>query len=104
MNTHLQSVDDQDLVCGNEFTGPTDGDPDAPCGDDVPNGDGLGDPGGDSLWGSRDWTGAPGQRPSVVDAWGQSPVTPRLPALPSISAGLPIPSLTPARTSATLTG
>lgn len=45
-----QSPDAQRYFCGNTYTGPTDGEPDAQCPDEVPEGDGVGHLGGDSPW------------------------------------------------------
>jgi hypothetical protein len=45
-----QTQADQRHVCGNEYDGPTDGDPDADCDGAVPAGDGVGHTGGDSPW------------------------------------------------------
>lgn len=41
---------DQKAICGNEYTGETHADPDKPCPDWVPDGDGVGHTGGDSPW------------------------------------------------------
>lgn len=46
-----QTQADQRHVCGNVVDGATDGDPDAPCPDGVPAGDGVGHLGGDTPWG-----------------------------------------------------
>jgi hypothetical protein len=45
-----QAPTDQRVVCGNTYDGETGGDPDAPCGEAVPTGDGIGHLGGDSPW------------------------------------------------------
>lgn len=42
--------DEQRVICGNETTGPTDGETGAPCPTDLPDGDGIGHLGGDSPW------------------------------------------------------
>lgn len=44
------ATSDQLLFCGNEFDGPTDGDPDADCEPSVPADDGIGHTGGESPW------------------------------------------------------
>lgn len=41
---------DQELLCGNDVSESTHGDPDAPCPTDLPEGDGIGHLGGDSPW------------------------------------------------------
>ncbi|MFB6211012.1 MAG: hypothetical protein ABEI76_05695 [Halobacteriales archaeon] len=48
---HGQTPDAQRLFCGNEFDGPTDGEPGKSCPDGVPGGDGIGHTGGNSPWG-----------------------------------------------------
>lgn len=45
-----QGQADQRVVCGNEFDGATQGDPDAPCPSDVPTTERIGHLGGDSPW------------------------------------------------------
>lgn len=41
---------DQAVICGNEYNGGTQADPDAHCPEEVPQGDGMGHTGGDSPW------------------------------------------------------
>lgn len=52
--THVPWIDGdpypQDHVCGNEVDSPADFDPEEPCPDEVPDGDGIGHTGGDSPW------------------------------------------------------
>lgn len=45
-----QGEDEQRAICGNEYNGPTHGSPDKKCPDGLPEGDGIGDLGGDSPW------------------------------------------------------
>lgn len=45
-----QGQADQRVVCGNEFDGETNGDPDVPCSEDIPTTDVIGHRGGDSPW------------------------------------------------------
>lgn len=45
-----QTPDAQRFFCGNEYDGPTDGEPGKSCPDAVPEGDGIGHSGGDSPW------------------------------------------------------
>lgn len=45
-----QGPDDQKVICGNEYNGRTDGDPDKTCPADITVGDDIGHLGGDSPW------------------------------------------------------
>lgn len=47
---HGQTPDAQRAFCDNKYDGPTDGNPDKPCGDDIPTSNGIGHLGGDSPW------------------------------------------------------
>lgn len=47
---YSRGIEAQRVVCGNEYTGETHGDPDKPCDDDIPETDTVGHLGGDSPW------------------------------------------------------
>jgi hypothetical protein len=42
--------EDQHVICGNEYNGDTQADPDKPCSEDIPETDTIGHLGGDSPW------------------------------------------------------